>query len=614
MKLKKIILTLIFSIIISISTNSYAMVTTQNYVKNINSNGKITYNDGNSYYWNYGYTVQSYLEPLSDGGFNRIEREDNDLFIEKYDNNFNLKSKKSIDIELPKFGGFFAGENYNFIVFGQDNPQYDDSLEVIRVVKYSKDWVRIGATSLSAINTYKPFEAGSCRMMEYGGILHIDTCHTMYPSSDGYNHQSNMMFWIRESDMVCTYKRTGVVHFDYGYASHSFNQFILKDSVNYFTIDHGDAYPRSVVIYKFGHGNTKIKGYTNAYVFQGETGNNTTGATLGGAEISSNNILIAGTSVDQTNGTLSDAKNVMLLVTNKSTFQTTVKWFTNYQSDSTVRVGNPHLVKINDNKFLLMWQDSAIRNKSDIVKAVLIDENGNNVSNIITFEGKISDCKPVLNGDKVVWYASNNSKLLFFYLDVSSISKFETYNTKFFDDVSYLDWYATSVRFTTNNEMIKGYSDKVFAPQEKITRGQLVTILHRIEGMPKADIESKFKDVKDSKKYYYSAVMWASKNRVVNGFKDGTFKPNENITRQDLAVILNNYAKYKNKDISKKGDISEYTDANKISKYAFSAMEWAVGTKVITGNAQTQTLNPKGNATRAEAAAMLEKYYINVER
>lgn len=606
MKLKKIILTLIFSIIISISTNSFA-TSTENYVKN-ETKGKITYNDGNSYYWNYAHTIQSYLEPLSDGSFNRIEREDNDLFIENYDKNLNFKSKKSIDIELPKFGGFFAGENYNFLVFGQNNPNYDDSLEVIRVVKYSKDWVRLDSTSLSAINTYQPFEAGSCRMMEYGGILHIDTCHTMYPSSDGLNHQSNMMFWIRESDMVCTYKRTGVVYTDYGYASHSFNQFILKDTVNYFTIDHGDAYPRSVIIYKFGHGNSTIKNYANAYIFQGQKGDNRTGATLGGAEISPNSILIAGTSVDQTNGTLTDTKNVMLLITNKSTLKTTVKWFTNYPADSSVQVGNPQLVKINDNKFLLMWQDNGTENKPNIVKAVLIDENGNDLSKVITFEGKISDCKPVLSGDRVVWYASDNIKLLFFYLDISTVSKFETYNTNFFDDVSYLDWYATAVRFTNNNDIIKGYNSKIFAPQDKVTRGQIVTILHRMEGTPKITGTSKFKDVKDSKKFYYNAVIWAANNKIVNGHKDGTFKPNDNITRQDLAVILNNYAKYKGKDVSKTNDLSEFIDKNKVSNYALSAMQWAVGTGVITGNAQTKTLNPKGNATRAESAAMIQKY------
>ena len=162
-------------------------------------------------------------------------------------------------------------------------------------------------------------------------------------------------------------------------------------------------------------------------------------------------------------------------------------------------------------------------------------------------------------------------------------------------------------------EILKGYNETQFGPNDKLTRGQLVTILYRMEGEPSITGKTQFKDVQDTNQYYYKAVKWAADKQIVSGYADGRFAPNDNVTREQLAVILWKYARYKGKDTSKTNDLKGFGDVNKISSWATVQVKWAVGAGVITGNAD-KTLNPQGNATRAECATMMEKYCKKVGR
>lgn len=101
-------------------------------------------------------------------------------------------------MELPLFGGYFSGSQYNFLMFGRENPEESDDVEVLRVVRYDKNWNYVSACPVSGVNILIPFEAGSLRMAERNGIFYIHTCHQMYKSSDGYNHQANMTFAINQ--------------------------------------------------------------------------------------------------------------------------------------------------------------------------------------------------------------------------------------------------------------------------------------------------------------------------------------------------------------------------------------------------------------------------------
>ncbi len=182
-----------------------------------------------------------------------------------------------------------------------------------------------------------------------------------------------------------------------------------------------------------------------------------------------------------------------------------------------------------------------------------------------------------------------------------------------FKDVKYEDWFYQAVSYTYRNNIISGYNATTFAPNDKLTRGMIVTILYRMEGSPNNDGKSRFSDV-STKEYYAKAVKWAVNNGIVHGY-DGTtkFGPNDNIIRQDLAAILKNYAGFKKKDIKSTTGLNKFKDYKSIDSYALSAMQWAVSKGVITGN-DNGTLNPKGNATRAEAAAMIQKYCNKVGR
>lgn len=182
-----------------------------------------------------------------------------------------------------------------------------------------------------------------------------------------------------------------------------------------------------------------------------------------------------------------------------------------------------------------------------------------------------------------------------------------------FTDVASNAWYYNAVKYAYTNNIISGYNAYTFGPEDNLTRGQLVTILWRMEGSPKVTGTPKFPDVQDSSQYYFKAVKWATDNKIVSGYNNGKFGPEDNITREQLAVMLNKYAKYNNKNTSVSKDLSSFKDAKKVSDYAVSQMKWAVGAGVITGNADG-TLNPLGTATRAEVAAMLEKYCKKVGR
>lgn len=181
-----------------------------------------------------------------------------------------------------------------------------------------------------------------------------------------------------------------------------------------------------------------------------------------------------------------------------------------------------------------------------------------------------------------------------------------------FMDVKKSDWYYDSVKYVSSNKIITGTTDYTYNPSGKLTRGMLATILWRMEGMPKATKGINFPDVKTTD-WYYEAIKWAYANKIVSGYSTGKFGPKDNVTREQLAVMLNNYATYKKKDTSKVADISKFADVKGISSYAKNAVAWAVKNNIISGKSNGTRIDPKGNATRAGAAAMIQNYRTYVK-
>lgn len=174
-----------------------------------------------------------------------------------------------------------------------------------------------------------------------------------------------------------------------------------------------------------------------------------------------------------------------------------------------------------------------------------------------------------------------------------------------FADVSYTDWYYDAVKFVYDKGIMDGVSYYRFAPDATITRGMVVTMLWRMAGEP-YESSAGFTDVA-SGRYYSTAVAWAAKNGIVEGVTSSTFAPDQAITREQLASILYRYARWLG--FSGTGtDISGYTDAGKVSDYAYDAMCWAVKTGVVTGTS-AKVLDPQGTATRAAAAQMFMNFY-----
>ena len=180
-----------------------------------------------------------------------------------------------------------------------------------------------------------------------------------------------------------------------------------------------------------------------------------------------------------------------------------------------------------------------------------------------------------------------------------------------FKDVPTDAWYYEALRYTYQKGVIKGATDTQFKADVNISRGMFVTILWRMVGEPKITGGKNFPDVKSSD-YYYNAVKWASAKGIVNGYNSGKFAPNDDITREQLAVIIQNYSRYMKKKTSQTTSLSKYKDGYQVTGYAQPAVKWAVATGVISGKDNGTRLDPQGTATRAEATAMIYNYFTKV--
>ena len=181
-----------------------------------------------------------------------------------------------------------------------------------------------------------------------------------------------------------------------------------------------------------------------------------------------------------------------------------------------------------------------------------------------------------------------------------------TYSKLPFSDVRIADWFYNDVKYVYEKGMMSGTAADVFAPNATTTRAMIVTILYRLEGSPAVTGTSAFVDV-PAGQWYTDAVNWAAANQIVKGTSATTFAPNASITREQMAAILYRYAQYKGYDVTKKADLSGYSDNGQVSAYAKDALAWANAAKLINGVTNT-TLAPQGNATRAQVSAILHRF------
>ena len=177
-----------------------------------------------------------------------------------------------------------------------------------------------------------------------------------------------------------------------------------------------------------------------------------------------------------------------------------------------------------------------------------------------------------------------------------------------FTDVIESDWFFENVKYAYENGLLYGVTETEFGPQIEMTRAMLVTVLYRAEGEPAVNKSVPFADV-DENAYYANAVAWAQQNGIVYGVSENEFAPDDNITREQIAAIMFRYAQYKGYDVSvgETTNLLSYTDAESVSEYAVASVQYAVGAGLIVGKTET-TINPADNATRAEVAAILQRF------
>ena len=175
-------------------------------------------------------------------------------------------------------------------------------------------------------------------------------------------------------------------------------------------------------------------------------------------------------------------------------------------------------------------------------------------------------------------------------------------------DVSKDAWYHAAVDYVVKQGIMEGMSATTFSPNTEVTRAQAVQILYNLEGQPTVDGDNEFTDVSG---WYETAVTWAAQTGVATGYGDGTFQPGDNITRQEFAQMLYNYAKYKGYDLTAEGDLSQFPDSGSVADWAEAAMRWANGNELINGH-DDGTIDAAGTAIRAQAASILMKFDQNL--
>ena len=180
-----------------------------------------------------------------------------------------------------------------------------------------------------------------------------------------------------------------------------------------------------------------------------------------------------------------------------------------------------------------------------------------------------------------------------------------------FTDVSEKDWFYGDVMFVYENGLMLGTSKTLFSPYGTATRGMMATILWRMKGSPVPKGKNSFTDV-EAGKWYADAITWTAENSIFAGYGKDKFGPDDPITREQLAAIFYRYADYKGYDLTVKGNLDKFKDADKITDYAETAMQWAVGSGLVKGKSGN-LLDPQGTATRAEIAAMLHRFIEKYE-
>jgi hypothetical protein len=375
--------------------------------------------------------VYSYVAADSGDTVTAVEfddrRGDEHVVVATYDAEGALQSAKEIPPELPKFGTFLNGSTYNYIAYGQDNPHESDTLEVIRIVKYDKDWNRISAASVRDCYTIEPFDK-ACQMAESDDILALHTARTRYLTEDGKNHQSQLTVFVDTSTMTVT-NAGDLGRFQSNHVSHSFNQRVLLDGRQAVLLDHGDAYPRSVVLHKQGNGLADFN-ESDLFSIPGAVGANCTGVTVDGFEMSSANYIAAITTIDHSKaknytsfeitGLTLDQRDILLLTAPRGNAgSNAAKQIVIAKYTGTDKIASsPKLVKLGEDKFAVLWQEFTLDYTRGGLKYVFVDGSGRKTDAVQSADAVLSEVQPIVSGNDILWYTNEDGLRTFYRIAI----------------------------------------------------------------------------------------------------------------------------------------------------------------------------------------------------
>lgn len=355
-----------------------------------------------------------------------ITAEDTSLKVSYFDKvTLEKKSEQTVNYELSKFGGFFKGEKYNFCLFGQENPDLSPEQTVLRVVKYDKDFNRLGECNISDIFTYSPFLESGSAFAEKDGNLTVLTTRFRCPDENDEIHQSNFVVQIDEDSMQTTYVQGDTSGMAFIY--HSMHQFInYSDKGDLVFTEVGDYNPRGIRVIKYPANQLNPMFNTSIVTVGGQApdaeirrfSNNFTGLILGGVVTLGDNTVVVyndGEYSDEKHdrkapNAESEFRNVKVaIVDNKGDFKTIT-----VDRDLLKKGSRPYILKLTDDKFIVMWQELST-NASYVWYAVFNADGSRVTENTKTSKGTLSeDCYPILLDDNIVWFyeMSGEGKML----------------------------------------------------------------------------------------------------------------------------------------------------------------------------------------------------------
>ncbi len=549
--------------------------------------------------------VDSYLFANQDGGLTRVEHVGSVAVVEEYDTSYRLRNRRDIRLELPVWGGFFAGAKYNFFVFGQSNPVESDSVEVIRVVKYSRNWERLGSASIRGANTTVPFYCGSLRMAEAGNILYIRTSHKMYRSSGG-GAQSNMTIAVDERDMSVTDSAHLVADVGCGYVSDSFNQFILADSSRHIAaLDQGDDFPeRRAVISVFAEsagGGRVTSGSVNSlgllsYPLPAGGDYRVTGCSIGGFGDTRDKYIVAYSYDGAAVSTGPADRSVYLAAVDKQSGEVTASRL------SGPGVSTPQLVINGGSGGYILWNevDGAGR-ITDTLRYASFDSLGK-PGDVKSATAPLSDCVPVYVNGKAVWYVTDGGAPVFYELSDRGVQKMAAVSG--YTDVPENDVMNTAVMWSAGRGYIPPVSDSEFGRNIPCSRSVVVLAIWRAVGSPEPKAGTPpFTDVAPGDEYY-KAVLWAYQNGVAKGDTSTTFSPDAPVKRCDAVTFLFRAAGAQTPMYTK----GPFADVPAGAYYAGPVL-WAVS-KGITNGVTPASFCPERTVTKSELAAFLYRWSL----